>query len=88
MSKEDNKFPVLHHYRRDPNDGIPDFVEWSALSEKRAQTNHSQTLTRLAERGGLSPREIVANVKDKDYYDVANLGDVATRIVVTKIAIK
>ena len=33
MSKEDNKFPVLHHYRRDPNDGMPDFVEWSALSE-------------------------------------------------------
>ena len=88
MSKEDNRFPVLHHYRRDPNDGMPDFVEWSALSEEQARANHGQTLTRLAERGGLSPREIVANVKRKGYYDVANISDVAAKIVVTKIAIK
>ena len=40
----------------------PRYVRWSALNEEWAQRNHGQSLTRLAERGGLDPFEILANV--------------------------
>ena len=39
-------------------------VPFSMLSEDQAQTNHSQTLQRLAERGGLGPDEAIA-IMDK-----------------------
>lgn len=46
--------------------GIP----WDLIEphERQAQANHSQTLTRLAERGGLSPDEALAVLEDRDYY--------------------
>jgi hypothetical protein len=50
-------FPVLNG----PH-GCPRFVRWSALSETRAMFNHGQSLARLAERGGLDPLEIAANL--------------------------
>jgi hypothetical protein len=37
--------------------------------DERAQINHSQTLKRLAERGGLSPQELVAIILDKCWTD-------------------
>jgi hypothetical protein len=55
MSKEDNKFPVLG------KTGNCKFVKWDKLNEKQAQTNHSQSLARLAERGGLAWEEIYCN---------------------------
>lgn len=58
-SKE-RAFPV-HSYREYP--GAPRYIRWSALSEEQAQRNHSQSLDRLAQRGGLSPEEIVFNVE-------------------------
>jgi hypothetical protein len=36
--------------------------------EEQAQHNHSQTLERLAERGGLSPKELWCVVHDTDFY--------------------
>lgn len=54
-------FPVHPEYRG--KDGDPDSVKWSELSEAHAQRIHGQTLKRLAERGGLSPHEIVLNVE-------------------------
>ena len=48
-------FPVLHGYGSQS-------VPWSMVApcERQALTNHSQTLERLAERGGLSPAELLA----------------------------
>lgn len=37
------------------------------LTEEMAQSNHSQSLNRLNERGGLSVNEILANVFNKDF---------------------
>lgn len=41
--------------------GCPAAVPWSLVKphEKQAQANHGQSLKRLAERGGLSPAELV-----------------------------
>lgn len=41
--------------------GCPRYVPWSLLEphENQALRNHSQTLKRLAERGGLGPDEMV-----------------------------
>lgn len=47
--------------------GCPEFVPWSALNEGWAYQNHTQTLKRLAERGGLDPTEIVANVEKRQW---------------------
>lgn len=42
-------------------------LSWSMLAphESQAQTNHGQTLRRLAERGGLSPREALAILENR-----------------------
>ena len=48
----------------------PKYVRWSELSESRASTNHGQSLEKLNGRGGLSPKEIMANVLDIHYLDL------------------
>ena len=60
MTEKERAFPV-HSYRGYP--GAPRYVRWSALNEEQAQRNHGQSLDRLAQRGGLSPEEIVFNVE-------------------------
>lgn len=60
-------FPILrHHIKRRPIKSIP--IEW--LSEEMAIKNHSQSLKRLAERGGLSPIEAMANIMNCHPYDL------------------
>ena len=66
------KFPVLKS-RHGDFENCPDFVRLDKLSEKRAQKNHGQTLERLAERGGLSPSEIAANLKDTGWWELKDL---------------
>jgi hypothetical protein len=46
-------------------------VPWDLVKdhEEQAYSNHSQTLTRLAERGGLSPKELWCVVHDKRWHD-------------------
>ena len=47
---------------------IPKFaVNKKILSEEWAQRNHAQTLSRLAERGGLSLEEMAANVERRPF---------------------
>ena len=87
MSKEDNKFPVLHHYRREPGDGMPDFVRWDKLSEKQARINHEQTLDKLDSRGGMSPREILANIEGKEFHEIRGIDYAAMRKAVNDISI-
>ena len=87
MSKEDNKFPVLHHYRREPGDGMPDFVRWDKLSEDQAYIAHGQTLDRLAERGGLSPRYILANIESKPFREIRSVPYATMRVKINDISI-
>lgn len=69
-------FPVLWGYR--VKDAIaemqaagsvyfPVCIPWDMLTPHaaQAQTNHSQTLARLAERGGLSVSEAIAVLQDR-----------------------
>lgn len=42
-------------------------VRFDQLNEEWAQKNHSQSLTRLAERGGLSPAEALAVFERRRY---------------------
>jgi len=70
-------FPVLGHadwnrfkarqWPRFPD--CPPAIPWDVLEphEPQALRNHSQTLKRLAERGGLCPLEISAVMHDIDY---------------------
>jgi hypothetical protein len=52
--------------------GCPEAVPWSAVAphEARAMRNHGQSLARLAERGGLHPRELYAVLTDRLWHDV------------------
>lgn len=63
MMKE---FPILfgyHNWRC----GVP----WSLVEYcgDQAMTNHGQTLKRLAQRGGLSPREVLALIRKVRFTD-------------------
>jgi len=64
-------FPIHPEDRRTIK-GCPDFVlyEYVAPHEVQAERNHSQTLERLAERGGLSLRELYAVCHDRHYFDL------------------
>lgn len=59
------EFPVINHKEQWP--GCPASVPWGLLAphEKQALRNHNQTLTRLAERGGCSPCELVALIEER-----------------------
>ena len=70
------RFPILTTYderRRHPD--WPQSVPWSLVAphEAQAKANHYQTLERLAERGGLSPLEMLAVITDRDYDEVSKL---------------
>lgn len=65
---KDLLFPVLGG--RDVKFYVPmDFVE---PHEQQAQRNHSQSLKRLAERGGLSPCELLAVIEDRDWRKIGD----------------
>lgn len=60
--------------------GCPRSVPWSLLAPHEAQAlaNHDQTLERLAQRGGLSPFEMVLVIEDKRLYMPAKGADEAS----------
>lgn len=56
----------------------PRSVPWAFVSphEKKAMANHGgQTLQRLAERGGLSPRELYAVIHDLPWRQLDGVSD-------------
>ncbi len=64
------RFPIMQ--MADPWHELPEqenAIPWEIIAphEAQAQRNHSQSLQRLAERGGLSPCEAVAVIEDEDY---------------------
>lgn len=52
--------------------GWPSYFPWELLKphEKQAVQNHSQSLHRLSERGGLSPRELWLVMHDKGLREI------------------
>jgi hypothetical protein len=79
MSGDQPEFPLLHQgseadrrlrLRRAS-------VPWDFLAphEDRALRNHDQTLERLAERGGLSPREALCVVLDRHWREEQGLAE-------------
>ncbi len=72
MSKLPKLFPVLwqgwdrNEVRKFKELGCPRNVPWYLVAphENRAWLNHGQTLKRLSERGGLSPKEMVCLLTD------------------------
>ena len=65
-------FPILNHKRDNfPLASVP--WEFVAPHEAQARRNHDQTLRRLAERGGLSAKEMLAVVTGRNWLQI--LGD-------------
>lgn len=58
------KFKVLKSYGS-KLENVPDWVPWEMLNEAQAKSNHSQTLNRLNERGGMCVGEILCNIKNQ-----------------------
>lgn len=76
MSTE-RMFPVIFPYDRASRVelrklGFPRRVPWRLLAphEARAKRSHSQSLEHLAERGGLSPGEMLAVLRDIDCFEL------------------
>jgi len=65
----ESTFPVLN-YKRDnfPLASVP--WEFVAPHEAQARRNHDQTLRRLAERGGLSAKEMLAVVTGRNWLQI------------------
>ena len=75
-------FPILqfqtkeYHEARRIGAMYPISIPWHLVKdhEKQAQSNHSQSLTRLSARGGLSPMELWCIVHDRKFYDAVKDG--------------
>jgi hypothetical protein len=90
MNDASKPFPILWPYRRAEEKqhaelGCPRSVPWSLVLPHEAQAvkNHSQSLERLAERGGLAPSELLAVIGDRRFHTM----DDATAIAELKAAI-
>ncbi len=74
MHRPELMFPIhpvdVRGYRQ-----FPKSIPWSFVEphEKQAQSNHAQTLARLAERGGLSWKELLAVTQDKRYSEISHV---------------
>jgi hypothetical protein len=64
------------------------YIAISLLDEEWALRVHSQTLGRLAERGGMSHEEIVANVEKLHFSAISAIDKSYALKVVEKLAIK
>jgi hypothetical protein len=67
-------FPILYQgIEREP--GWPIAIEWDEMEffEHNVKDNHSQNLSTVAKRGGLSPRELFAVMKGLELKDQAAL---------------
>lgn len=66
-------------------EGCAQYVHWRHLGDPMAELNHGEDLKRLAERGGLSPREILANVRQIRLSDAAKVSDADCVVLVNSI---
>jgi hypothetical protein len=75
-----DKFPILG---TNPKEYIP--LKVIKPHEKQAIRNHSQTLKRLAERGGLGWIEALCVLEDREYDFHTKLTEMSARIKVLEI---
>lgn len=70
MTTTHERFPIIHHNDKD------DWLPWVLVAphEAQARHNHDQSLERLAQRGGLSPCEMVAIMEGKDWSEITHKG--------------
>lgn len=69
----ERRFPILMNYSdRHKHPDWPVSIPWLLIAphEPQAYHNHSQSLKRLAERGGLCPSELYAVLTDQDWRSV------------------
>lgn len=66
MYQTSKRFPV-HPYSMRGEGWFPRSIAWGQAEKfrKQAESNHGQTLERLAERGGLSPEEMLDAYKGR-----------------------
>lgn len=64
------------------------FIRWDCLNEEWAWKNHSQTLERLAQRGGLSAKEVVMNIEKIKGSNVKDITDEFANEYVNKLILK
>ncbi len=76
------KFPVLG------DDTSVKYVDWGCLNNFWALRIHNQNLERLAERGGLSPEEIVLNIEKRKFGEIKNITTSYANNLVRKIQVK
>lgn len=75
MSADERRFPLLQdgvHMQAARVLGWPPSIPWSVVEPhgRQALKNHSQTLERLAERGGLAPSELMAVLEDRPWHSM------------------
>lgn len=72
------RYPIL---------GTGETIPWEVIAphEKQAQINHYQTLTRIAERGGLSWSEALAVLEDRQFEQI---DEIVAKDMVIKIVSK
>jgi len=78
-------FPVLSSGRPE---SCPKYINWDVLDEDHAQYVHSQTLKKLASRGGLCIEEIVMNIEKRPFNDIRNIDPDYALSVVKKLEYK
>lgn len=63
--------------------GVPRSVPWAFVAphERQAQDNHGQPVVRLAQRGGLSPAELLAVVTGRQWREVGRDVDAAPELM-------
>ena len=64
------RFPVSLDDQQSIWRDVPDSIPWEAISahESQARANHGQSLDALAQRGGLSPYELLAVLFDQPFW--------------------
>jgi hypothetical protein len=64
------RFPVLLDDQRSIWQDVPGSIPWEAISahEPQARANHGRSLDALAQRGGLSPYELLAVLFDQPFW--------------------
>lgn len=69
-------FPILHQPPTSRPDALRS-IPWALIAphNEQAERNHSQSLRRLAERGGLSPAEAVAVIEGRPWTELCAMNE-------------
>lgn len=94
MSAADRSMRMLIGYSGKEKHGAsavaawPKSVPFDMLCEAWAQNNHYQTLTRLNERGGLCPAEMLANIERRKFrmMDDNEAANIIAQLIATRNA--